>query len=146
MASTSTPAGTVRVDVPSRAGDCGNSSLLCPLNLYFPSPAEISTSNDSGLISNTTGISENVFRVSSSIFAGMVTEPGSSALVSGMETVMVVSRSDAVTNNKSSFSSNKKSSRIGRVLDELITPLRADRFRSNTELDTINFIRLPDLI
>jgi hypothetical protein len=89
-------------------------------------------------------MSENVFSVSSNIFAGMVTAPDSSALVSEMETVMVVSRSDAVTNSCSSLSSNRKSSRIGKVLEELITPLRADRFLNKTELDTMNFILQSD--
>ena len=72
----------------------------------------------------------------------MVISPSSSALDKGKETVIVVSRSEAVTFSVSPFSSNKKSSNMGKVLLAFKTPLSAVRFLSNDELVTINFMPL----
>jgi len=90
--------------VSSITGIFGNSSLLWPVNLYLPSPADISMPKFSLSILNVTGISEKVFNVSIKIFAGIATIPGSSDFVVGMVTVIVVSRSDAVIDRSSSFS------------------------------------------
>ena len=124
----------------SRPGTRGYSSLLWPASLYLPSPAEISIPWLSSLIVNETGISANVFNVSTRIFAGMAILPFWSALSGFNVTLMVVSRSEEVIVSASSFRSNRKSSRIGKVLLVLITPIMDCRFLSKRELETMNFI------
>jgi len=124
----------------SMVGLTGNSSLLWPVSLNLPSPAEISIARVSLSMLIVIGTSANVFNVSNNSLAGMVTNPGSSAISNCTLTDIVVSRSEAVIVNVFSFNSNKKSSRIGRVLLGFITPLIICRFLNSTELDTINFI------
>ena len=57
-------------------------------------------------------------------------------------TVIVVSRSEAVIFSPESLNWNRKSSKMGRVLFEPMTPLMAWRLFNSFKLDTINFIFL----
>jgi hypothetical protein len=54
--------------------------------------------------------------------------------------VIVVSRSEAEIVRSFPFTSNKKLSRIGKVLEEFSTPLSDRRFFRSEELETINFM------
>jgi hypothetical protein len=54
--------------------------------------------------------------------------------------VIVVSRSDADMVRSFPLTSNRKLSRMGRVLDEFSTPFSDKRFLSSVELETINFM------
>ena len=72
----------------------------------------------------------------------MVTSPVPSTISGCMVTVMVTSKSEVVIFNSFSPNWNRKSSKIGNVFFEPITPLKAWRLFNSFKLDTINFIVL----
>ena len=72
------------------------------------------------------GMSGNALRMSRSIFAGTAMDPVSSVLTSSL-VVMVVSKSLAEITASPGPNSNKKLSKMGRVLLLFNTPLREER-------------------
>ena len=88
------------------------------------------------------GTSGKFFMISKSRRAGIVTSPVPSTMSGAMHTVMVTSRSEEVIFNWFSSRWNKKSSKMGKVFLEPMTPLRACRLFNNLRLDTMNFIAL----
>ena len=90
---------------------------------------------------NVRGCSGNVFNVSNSNLAGKAMFPELS-LSTSIEEDIVVSRSLAEITNCDSLSSNKKLSRIGSVLELLITPPSSCNFLRSFELDTMNFMKI----
>src|SRR5690606_38785286 len=133
-----TSAGIVFFEASSRVVALGNSFPLAYAKAYFPELELISIV----LLSSTVkvrGCSAKVLSVSSSNLAGTATLPWLSESIS-ITADIVVSKSETVTVSSLLSSSNKKLSRIGRVLLLLITPLNTCNCFSKSELDTINFI------
>ena len=106
---------------------------------YFPEFELISIVLFSSTV-NVHGCSGNVFRMSNNNFAGTATLPLSVDSISNVADI-VVSKSEEETVNAFLSNSNKKLSRIGKVLLLLITLPKTCSCFNKYELDTINFIR-----
>ena len=117
----------------------GNSSAEAYANAYLPWFELISiVLFDS--TTNVRGCSGNVFNVSSNSFAGTAIWP-SLSLSTSINVDIVLSRSLAETIRLVFLRSNKKLSRMGRVLELFITPPKTCNCFCKYVLDTMNFIR-----
>ena len=106
-----------------KPGNCGKSLPFWPTILNFPVSELITIARLSGLISKVNGCSENSFKASVSILAGIAILPSSEAFSRTTLVIRVDSRSEAVISNSFLLNLNKKLSKIGNVFFELITLL-----------------------
>ena len=130
--------GILVVDGSSRLTVFGNWSPSAYASAYFPWLELISTILLSSTV-NVNGCSGNVLRVSIKSLEGIANSP-LLVLSTVIDDIIVVSKSLDVIVNLELSSWNKKWSKIGIVLEELITPPRIWSFFCNELLETINFI------
>src|SRR5690554_2605184 len=123
----------------STTGIFGKSSAFSPLNLYFPSPALISTARVCISMEKATGWSGRVFSVSIRILDGMATRPSSFDSMAN-DVTMLVCRSVAEIVRILSLISNRKFSRIGSTVFVLDAPLIACNCFSSNDVETINLM------
>src|SRR6186713_2851560 len=124
--------------VSSVAGSLGKLSGFSPITLYLPLSLVSSTAKCLSIL-KVRGWSGIFFRESMRILAGIQTFPVSLASIS-IWTFMTVSRSVATTVSLFFSTSNRKSSRIGRTVLALITPLICCSCFNKAEEETINFM------
>src|SRR5580658_4818585 len=124
--------------VSSAAGSFGKLSGFSPITLYLPLSLVSSTAKCLSIL-KVSGWSGIFFKESIRILAGIQTLPVSLASISRC-TFITVSRSVATTVSLFFSTSNRKSSRIGKTVFALITPLICCSCFNNAEEETINFM------